>query len=715
MRTRRQLSLRVKLFVFMCAISLLPLLLATRALLVHGGRNARALQEMQVGEGLEQATLSLQSAQSRLEEGVHAVAGWSDLAGFLQKPDPLWPQANLEGWVPQSYRLDYLAICDPKGQILYEWRSTPTVETALSDSLCSLPDSLRGGLISTPRDLYLLARSEVISHDLKSGSLVFGRRLSHSLLVEIKGGRTHDLMVYYGGRFLATTDTSNAFLLTDPAVIFPSLEPHHDVYYYRAQDQLIGFQPLKNARGLEVAALGWTSPQTPATLVQDSLNRFLLFFGLPLLGIVLLAAFLLGLWIERPIRLFSQTMEGISSTGDLSRRAPVMAGGGEISSMAGTFNRMLEQLSHQRDELLNFRTMILGMKEGMLIEDAQRQVIYMNPRMEELLGVKFDPPGNGEEPVTVGERMTFKRQIMEDERGFSTEEVEWYRPDGSRVQALKTSGRVEDPAGRVTGLLSTFVDVTERNELELELIQASRMAFLGIYSQGIIHNLNGPLNTIMGFSSLLCRDHTEAEIPQRIFADAERMSELINSLGRRWQRTGESRLESLNLNEIIQEELQFLEADLFFKHNVDKVLELDPRLPLIRGVYGDFSHALLNVLINAIEALADSLIHKLTVRTGVRGDEIRVEIEDTGVGIPREALDHIFLPFFSTKNRDRKDGIPSGAGLGLPIARKVLEPYGVRFEVISEERRGTTMRLIIPTAPNQMTAQEHGQECEADS
>jgi two-component system, NtrC family, sensor kinase len=219
----------------------------------------------------------------------------------------------------------------------------------------------------------------------------------------------------------------------------------------------------------------------------------------------------------------------------------------------------------------------------------------------------------------------------------------------------------------------------------------------------------------MGFSSLLCRDHADWEMPRRIFSDAERMSELINSLGRRWQRTGESRWESLNLNEIIQEELNFLEADLFFKHNVDKVLELDPHLPLIRGVYGDFSHAFLNILINAVEALTESLIHKLTIRTGVKDNEIRVEIEDTGVGISPDALDHIFLPFFSTKNRDRKEGIPSGAGLGLPIARKVLEPYGVRFEVFSEERQGTTMRLIIPITSNQVMAQEHSQECEAES
>jgi PAS domain S-box-containing protein len=707
--------LRIKLIIFLCAVSLIPLLAITRALVVLGGRNARTLQEMQVSEGLEQASIELQSAQIRLAEGARAVAGWTDLTDFLQNPASHWPQANMEGWVPQSYKLDYLALCDHRDRCLYEWQSAPVIERDLLDTLRSVPDSVQYGLFTTSRDLYLLARSDVASSQGKAGTLIFGRRLSHALLMEIKAGRIPDLMVYYGGRIIATTDTSRAFFQMDPMIIFPRLEPRSDdyLYYAREQDRLIGFRPLKNTRGLEVAALGWTSSRTPAGLVKESINQLLTFFGLPLLGLVLLAAFVLGLWIERPIRILSKTMEGISRTGDLTRRASV-GGGGEIASMSRTFNQMLEQLSRQREELLTFRTMILAMKEGVLIEDAARQVIYMNPRMEELLGVRYEPHHEGEEPMTLAERITFKRQILEDERGFATEEVEWRRPDGVRVQALKTSGRLEDPSGKLTGILSTFVDVTERNELELELIQASRMAFLGVYSQGIIHNLNGPLNTIMGFSSLLSRHQPDSEIPGRIHADAQRMADLITSLGRRWRRTGESRLEHLNLNEIIQEELSFLEADLFFKHNVDKALELDPKLPTVWGVYGDFSHALLNILVNAIEAMTESLIHKLTVRTGVSGEVIRVEIEDSGVGISSDDLDRIFLPFFSTKSRDCKDGIPSGAGLGLPIARKVMEPYGVRFEVRSDVRRGTTMILHIPLNPNQLAELERRNECEVD-
>ncbi|HEX7344092.1 MAG TPA: ATP-binding protein, partial [bacterium] len=479
--------------------------------------------------------------------------------------------------------------------------------------------------------------------------------------------------------------------------IYPNLVAHREVYLYRdaARDRVMGFQPLRNLRGLEIAAVGWMATKSPSSHIAEAIDKMLLFSGVPLLFLILLAALTLGIWIERPIRTLSDIMERIRQTGDLTQRAPV-AGGGEIASMSKTLNDMLEQLEAQRDELLTFRTMILTMREGVVIENTHHWVTYMNPRMEELLGVRFSDYHNPDEPLILEERLLSRRLIHTDERGFKTEEITWERLDGRRVQALRTSGRLEDPQGRSSGTLSTFVDITERNELELELIQASRMAFLGVYSQGIIHNLNGPLNAVLGFSTLLCRNNAEAEIPRRIKCDAQRMAALVMSLANRWKRAGASEREALNLNEIILEELSFLDADLFFKHNVAKELDLAPDLPRVLGVYGDFSHAILNILINSIEAMSESPVHRIAIRTRHEDSQIRIEIEDSGTGISSEDLNRIFLPFFSTKNRDRKEGIPSGAGLGLSIARKVLEPYHVRFEVRSEPRLGTTMILHIP-------------------
>ncbi|MBU1881904.1 HAMP domain-containing protein, partial [bacterium] len=578
-------------------------------------------------------------------------------------------------------------------------------------ALLSRPKAAGSGWLSGTRDLYLMAYSDIEFHGMKMGRLVFGRRLSHQFLTGLNLDDATDVMVYYGGRLLATTDTSTALPFVDPGKIFTEIEARGDIYIWTDEehDRAIGFTALRNIENVEVAAIGWTAAQSPANVIVEAIQNILYYFGIPLFALVIFAALILGFWIEKPIRSLSKTMERIRTTGDLSERA-VVSGGGEIASMSQSFNQMLEQLAKQHEELSTFRTMIMTMREGVVIEDQDHRVVYMNPQMLELLGKEGHESGWQEYEFELRRMITAKNHRGEDENGFTPEEVEWQKPNGKRIQALRTSGKLKDPHGRMIGVLSTFVDVTERNDLEIELIETSRMAFLGLYSQGIMHNINGPLNTIIGFSSLLNKRPEVSELSERIYNDAQRIAEQINILGRRWHRTGHQQTELLNMNDIIEDELKFLEADLFYKHNVEKNFNLDAKLPLIAGRYGDFSHAFLNIISNALDAMLESPLHQLTITTKADDKEVSIEVSDTGIGINSENVNRIFVPFFSTKRRNLKEGIPSGAGLGLPIARKILEPYNAQFEVESELGKGTTMRIRFPRDAQKLTVRQNEAE-----
>ncbi|MFH1861959.1 MAG: CHASE4 domain-containing protein, partial [bacterium] len=614
MKSPKFISMRVKLFIFLCAVSLIPLLLTSHILFQLGGKIFRSQLDYHVRTGLDRSSFALSSAEARLLGGAQAVAKWDELGGFLQDDDVSWPERNLMNWVRQSYKLDYLAICDPTGRAIYQWDPLSLANNDLLAQFFHSTRYSRSGIVSVPRDLFMVASSDIYQGAHRVGILIFGRRLNHNFLLEVLPGKEQDLMVYYGNRLLATTDTTSTLPYTEPTEIFSQTKKRSDVYIYeaKAQKRVIGLMTLKNVQGLEVASLGWSSTETPARFVQEAVENLITYFGIPLLLLVLLFALVLGLWIERPIRLLSKTMEEISQTGDLAKRVTV-GGGGEIASMSKTFNHMLEQLSRQRDELLTFRTMIITMNEGVLIEDNNYETVYMNPRMEEMLGMKFEKDPSKPLFLQLERKITTKGKTKTDELGFFIEEVEWTKPNEKRIQALKSSGVLKDPAGNAIGNLSTFIDVTEKNDLELELIEASRMAFLGIYSQGIIHNLNGPLNGILGFATLLYKENPDAEIPRRIRQESQRISEMIMALGRRWQRTGTHLHEPLNLNDIIVDEMSFLEADLFFKLNIEKVYELDRTIPSIHGIYGDFSHALLNILVNAIDAVRESDAHRITI------------------------------------------------------------------------------------------------------
>ncbi|TKJ41856.1 hypothetical protein CEE37_04620 [candidate division LCP-89 bacterium B3_LCP] len=691
-----QLSVRGKLFIFLCVVSLLPMILATRVLTHLGGNSYRSLRELQVRDGSDQAAGYFSAAEKRLLDAVNTVAHWKDLADFYKNPSNVWADQNLSDWAPQSYHLDYMAIWGTDNHSLYQWKPDSLLNDQLGNIIYKGIDTVRSGWISTPQNLYLIAIGDVILEGNHFGSIVFGKRLTHQFLVDIMPEDRADLMVYYGGRLLATTDTVSSLPYVDPGEIFTELVSCSGSYLYEATDEnrLIGFHLLENIQAKEIAAIGWSPRTSPGIFIQDAVDNILIYFGIPLVASVLLAALMLGLWIERPIRTLSATIKDIRDTQDLSRRV-IVTGGGEISSMSRSFNSMLEQLAKHRDELMTFRTMIQAMKEGVLIEDTNGKSLYMNPRMEAMLGISEDARGEDMKFHIEG-MITATGNRIEDEMGFTTEEVEWLKPDGQCVQALKTSGFLKDNSGKDAGILSTFVDITERNDLEIELIETSKMAFLGIFSQGIIHNLNSSLNSIIGYSSLLNHNDPEAEIPQRISEDALRIADQVSLLGQKWLRSGVNKSEHLDLNELIRDEVQFLEADLFFKHNVEKRFELDPDIPCIQGIYGDYCHALLNIIVNGIEAMLESPNHEMTIRTRHDNSTVRVDIQDTGIGIDKENLNKIFLPFFSTKQRGRKEGTPTGAGLGLSTARKVLEPYSVRFHVSSELGRGTTVSLIIP-------------------
>jgi signal transduction histidine kinase len=136
--------------------------------------------------------------------------------------------------------------------------------------------------------------------------------------------------------------------------------------------------------------------------------------------------------------------------------------------------------------------------------------------------------------------------------------------------------------------------------------------------------------------------------------------------------------QSIQLNDILEEELSLLYHNLFFKHQVKVHKDLASSLPLLRGSYMDFSQALSNLIQNSLEAMETSPRKELSLRTRVQGKQVQLTIQDTGGGISEEVKKRLFEPSFTTKGRRH-------AGLGLFVARRLLAPYGASFRYSSKE------------------------------
>ena len=265
--------------------------------------------------------------------------------------------------------------------------------------------------------------------------------------------------------------------------------------------------------------------------------------------------------------------------------------------------------------------------------------------------------------------------------------------------------------GSLYAVISLMQDVTEakllqekQRELELRLIQESKLSAVGMLASGIAHNINNPLTSIIGRAQLLLMDHPELEEDlSPIIHQAKQIEAIVHNLTYKTRQEQTRKKQRLDLNHLLKQELEFLKADLDFKHKVEKEYDFDESLPPIWGVYSDFSQSLLNIIRNALDAMYKSERKKLTVRTYHDEENIYIEVGDTGCGIPEEVLPHIFEPFFTTKPLagEAHGDEPTGTGLGLSTCRQLLGGYRAEISVKSKLGEGTTFTVKIPIGPNQ--------------
>jgi signal transduction histidine kinase len=220
---------------------------------------------------------------------------------------------------------------------------------------------------------------------------------------------------------------------------------------------------------------------------------------------------------------------------------------------------------------------------------------------------------------------------------------------------------------------------------------------LGTLVKGIVHNLNGSLQILSMQLELLqgtfsgqggsLTASAQGKL-ERCFGQIEKVRSLLEILSRRGSEEGPR---TLNVNELIEEELSFLRNNLFFKHEVEVKTTLGANLPRLKADAADLRNGLFNLYLNAVEAMEKTSRKELAVVSELESGGVTILIRDTGCGIPEAVRDRLFQPFFTTKEGHQ--------GLGLFLARRFLAPWGgaIRFS----SREGATIfsvRLAVPSA-----------------
>jgi len=376
-----------------------------------------------------------------------------------------------------------------------------------------------------------------------------------------------------------------------------------------------------------------------------------------------------------------------------------------------TLEDLVEKRSGQlRESELRYRAIFNRAVDAILLVDiASEQIMDFNIAAARLLSVARDQllrrPISDFFGTQLAEALAEARTPGHREWRFPRMLLQPGNPSPRTAQV--TVGTVEFES---QNLLQVVIrDVTEQMEqvkrselMENELVSEQRLAAIGLLASGIAHNINTPLMGIYGTAQLIKMKHPEMQDIDGVIQQVERINSIIRNLMWKSRQEQESSPQEINLNELLREELRFLEADLEYKHNVTKRFSFSDGIPAILGRYSDFSQSINNVIRNALDAMHNREQRELTVETNLHDGEIHITIRDTGCGIPEENRARIFMPFFTTKPvvgqgpADR----PTGTGLGLSTVQKLLAPYGARFEIESMDGKGTSFTICIPAAAN---------------
>ena len=227
--------------------------------------------------------------------------------------------------------------------------------------------------------------------------------------------------------------------------------------------------------------------------------------------------------------------------------------------------------------------------------------------------------------------------------------------------------------------------------LEVEpLIQTGRLL------AGVLHDLNSPLMSIMGQAEFLQVLHPEIENVSVIQKQAQRMRKIVSAIMQRIRSSQSRRLEWIDVNTLLQEEVLFLECQPYFKHEVEKRWQLGDNLPRFRGIPLEMNQVFGNILRNAAEAMMEQKHKRLTIKSWHDASGTHVSIQDTGPGVPSHLRDRIFQPFFSTKGNASGMMGSMGMGIGLFYSNELVQQYGGRIEMLSERGSGANFVVHLP-------------------
>lgn len=371
-----------------------------------------------------------------------------------------------------------------------------------------------------------------------------------------------------------------------------------------------------------------------------------------------------------------------------------------------SLRKRLEQALRESEE--RYRTLVETAKSAIISVDKEGRIILFNPAAEELFGYSIDEVKGEELTIFIPERYRdlyragFKGYIETGVSGILGRTVEFLGlkkggeefPIQISISACKISGN--------TVFTAIIFDITERKNLQEQLIQSEKMAAVGQLISGVTHEINNPLTVVMGYAEVLLSepnlDKGARKALQAIYDESNRCKKVVQNL-LSFARKHSPEREYVYINEVLERTLSLKEYDLR-KNKIEVIKNLETRLPALMVDPNQIQQVFLNLINNAEQAMAENdgkrqLVIESRVKNGENrvnpeGEVVEILFRDNGPGISSKNLKKIFDPFFTTKP------VGKGTGLGLSVSYGIIKEHGGEIYAMSEEGSGATFVIELP-------------------
>ncbi|AZN42694.1 ATP-binding protein [Paenibacillus albus] len=349
-------------------------------------------------------------------------------------------------------------------------------------------------------------------------------------------------------------------------------------------------------------------------------------------------------------------------------------------------NRLKQSEDQLRRMNITYSLILDSVAEGIFRLDDQSRIVFWNVAAEQLTGYKatevlgtpirkrFAQEANTVSPI--------EEAIRKGEDTYVAEEL-FLKKDGAAFPVEYHITPMYEK-GRTAGAVINFTDISQRKKNELFILESEKLSLAGQLAAGIAHEIRNPLTAIKGFMKLFQNGVNKAEYIAIISSEISRMESIINEL-LLLAKPQVNRRQSVDLCQLLNDVHTLLESQAILS-SVRMELQFGDEPLYIECDGGEIKQVFINLIKNAIEASNKG--GEIVISSKRRDHHIVTTIIDNGSGIPKELLDQIGRPFFSTKVR--------GTGLGLMISNKIIASHGGSIHIDSSEGEGTTFQVVLP-------------------